>query len=76
MNRQVLDKFRLDGELALVTGASSGLGVHFARLLADAGARVAVAARRTDKLRSLVDAVTASGGLRARWRWMSPTRRA
>jgi NAD(P)-dependent dehydrogenase (short-subunit alcohol dehydrogenase family) len=62
MNAQAFDKFRLDGELALVTGASSGLGVHFARLLADAGARVAVAARRTDKLHSLVDAITVSGG--------------
>ena len=41
-----IDRFRLDGRVVLVTGASSGLGTHFARLLADAGARVAVAARR------------------------------
>ena len=50
-----LQKFRLDGQLALVTGASSGLGQHFAGVLAQAGARVAVAARRVDKLQSLVE---------------------
>ena len=42
--------FRLDGRTALVTGASSGLGRHFALTLARAGARVAIAARRTDRL--------------------------
>ncbi|KAB2898101.1 MAG: glucose 1-dehydrogenase [Burkholderiaceae bacterium] len=57
-----LDRFRLDGRLALVTGASSGLGTHFARLLAQAGARVAVAARRADKLQSVVDAIAQAGG--------------
>ena len=40
--------FRLDGRIALVTGASSGLGLHFANALADAGASVALAARRKD----------------------------
>lgn len=58
----VLDRFRLDGRLALVTGASSGLGTHFARLLAQVGARVAVAARRADKLQSVVDAIAQAGG--------------
>ena len=57
-----IDRFRLEGCLALVTGASSGLGMHFARLLADAGARVAVAARRADKLQSVVDGIEQSGG--------------
>ncbi|MBC7455773.1 MAG: glucose 1-dehydrogenase [Massilia sp.] len=42
--------FRLDGRTALVTGASSGLGRHFALTLARAGARVAIAARRLDRL--------------------------
>lgn len=46
--------FSLVGRTALVTGASSGLGRHFARTLALAGARVIVAARRTDKLAELV----------------------
>jgi NAD(P)-dependent dehydrogenase (short-subunit alcohol dehydrogenase family) len=46
----VLDMFRLDGKVAIVTGASSGLGVAFARALAEAGADVALGARRIDKL--------------------------
>ncbi len=46
--------FRLDGRTAVVTGASSGLGARFARVLTAAGARVALAARREDRLRQLV----------------------
>ena len=52
----------LTGQIALVTGASSGLGYRFARVLAASGATVAVAARRTDKLAALVDTITAAGG--------------
>src|SRR5579875_1766180 len=48
----ILDCFRLDGKVAVVTGASSGLGVAFARALAEAGADVAIGARRVDKLES------------------------
>ena len=55
-------RFRLDGQTALVTGASSGLGAHFARVLANAGARVALAARRVDKLQPLVEEVLSAGG--------------
>ena len=58
----VMDKFSLQGKLVLVTGASSGLGTHFAQLLAACGAKVAVAARRADKLQSVVDEITQAGG--------------
>jgi NAD(P)-dependent dehydrogenase (short-subunit alcohol dehydrogenase family) len=56
----VLDAFRLDGKVAVVTGASSGLGVAFAQALAQAGADVALGARRVDRLqetKALVEAV-------------------
>ena len=56
------DPFRLDGKLALVTGASSGLGRHFALRLARAGARIAVAARRTELLEAVVADIVAAGG--------------
>ena len=46
-------RFDLTGKVTLVTGASSGLGVHFARTLAAAGASVAIAARRVERLSSL-----------------------
>lgn len=52
----------LSGRVALVAGASSGLGDRFARLLASCGARVAVAARRTDRLHTLVEDIRRGGG--------------
>jgi NAD(P)-dependent dehydrogenase (short-subunit alcohol dehydrogenase family) len=57
----VLDLFRLDDRVAIVTGASSGLGVAFAVALAEAGANVALAARRADKLSQTRQAVEAVG---------------
>lgn len=50
-------RFRLDGRVAIVTGASSGLGERFARTLAGAGAQVIAAARRLDRLEALAAAV-------------------
>ncbi len=52
----------LDGKVAMVTGASSGLGRHFAVTLARAGAKVAAAARRLDKLRELVGEIEGFDG--------------
>jgi NAD(P)-dependent dehydrogenase (short-subunit alcohol dehydrogenase family) len=44
----VMNRFRLDGKVAVVTGASSGLGVAFAKALAEAGADVVLGARRVE----------------------------
>jgi NAD(P)-dependent dehydrogenase (short-subunit alcohol dehydrogenase family) len=52
----------LAGKAALVTGASSGLGVRFATLLAEAGAAVALCARRTDRLKDVEDRIVEAGG--------------
>lgn len=60
-DRSALDLFRLDGRAAIVTGASSGLGVDFALALADAGADVALAARRIDRLEETRERVEALG---------------
>jgi NAD(P)-dependent dehydrogenase (short-subunit alcohol dehydrogenase family) len=57
----VLDRFRLDGKVAVITGASSGLGAAFATGLAEAGADIAICARRADRLEETKRAVEALG---------------
>jgi NAD(P)-dependent dehydrogenase (short-subunit alcohol dehydrogenase family) len=57
----VLERFRLDGKVAVVTGASSGLGVRFAQAMAEAGADVAIGARRLPELRATAELIAAAG---------------
>jgi NAD(P)-dependent dehydrogenase (short-subunit alcohol dehydrogenase family) len=57
-----MDRFRVDGKVALVTGAGSGLGRQFATTLAEAGATVAVAARRREKLEETAALIEDLGG--------------
>lgn len=64
MSQFPLPNFSIDltGRVALVTGASAGLGERFAQVLAAAGARVAIAARRLDRLEALAAKIRAAGG--------------
>ena len=57
----VLDLFRLDGRVVIVTGASSGLGVSFAQAFAEAGADLMLGARRVERLKETAALVEAAG---------------
>ena len=57
----VLDLFRLDDRVVIVTGASSGLGVAFAHCFAEAGADVVLGARRVEKLERVAESVRSTG---------------
>src|SRR5581483_9876297 len=61
-DRAMAEMYDLDGRVAFVTGASSGLGWRFAQTLARAGARVVAAARRREKLDGLVAEIREAGG--------------
>jgi NAD(P)-dependent dehydrogenase (short-subunit alcohol dehydrogenase family) len=60
-----MPSFSLDTKVAIVTGASSGLGAHFAAVLAGAGAKVALLARRQRRAEEVAAAIKASGGIGA-----------
>ncbi len=57
-----MQSFRLDGKHAVITGASSGFGSHFAGVLAGAGARVTLGARRSDRIEARVEEIRGAGG--------------
>ena len=61
MTNRTTARLTLDGKTALVTGASGGLGEHFARVLAGAGAKVVLAGRRRERLARLVTQITEDG---------------
>jgi NAD(P)-dependent dehydrogenase (short-subunit alcohol dehydrogenase family) len=58
---EIIEKFRLDGRVTVVTGASSGLGVAFARGFAQAGSDVVLAARRVNKLEQTAEMIADTG---------------
>lgn len=59
---ELLSMFDISGRVVLITGASSGFGRHFATVLAQAGAKVVLAARRTELVEAARDEILAAGG--------------
>ena len=57
-----LDFFELNGRVAIITGASSGLGRHYAKTLASAGCQVGLVARREPQLQEVSDEIESDGG--------------
>ena len=57
----ILDRFRMDGQVAVVTGAGRGIGASTALALAEAGADVLISARTEDDLRTVADRIAATG---------------
>jgi NAD(P)-dependent dehydrogenase (short-subunit alcohol dehydrogenase family) len=58
----VLDQYRLDGDVAVITGGGRGLGEGIARALSEAGASVVVAARRANEVERVASEIEAAGG--------------
>ena len=64
----ILDTLKLDGKVAIITGASAGIGYEAARLFAREGAKVVVGARRQTELDALAVEIGECGGPRRHWR--------
>jgi len=62
MRNTIEQRFSVAGRVALVTGAGSGIGAHFATMLAEHGVRVAVAGRRMDRLEEVASNINSEGG--------------
>lgn len=62
MNNVVENLFSVKNKVIAITGASAGLGCHFAKMLAQAGAKVAMGARRLDKLKTIAEEIKAQNG--------------
>jgi len=69
MSAFVTDLFSVDGRVALVTGASSGIGRHMAEVLAKAGAKVILVARRRERLEQVVKEISESDGVASVCAW-------
>src|SRR5258707_7361080 len=59
---RLMSRWNLGGKVALVTGASGGLGAHFAKVLARAGAEVILGARREEAMAEVAETIRAAGG--------------
>lgn len=62
MKTEIAEQFSLTGRTVLITGASSGIGAHLARVASQAGARVVLAARRVDRLEQVAQDIAQAGG--------------
>lgn len=71
MSKKLMDQFNLSGRTALVTGGGSGMGKEFARILAEAGATVMIAARNEERLKSVAAEIAMDTGAKVYYRYVN-----